>query len=209
MSQVTSAVRAARPSLRGFERTAVERARLALVPVRRVDAPRAPFAVLVFLILGAGVVGLLMFNTQMQQDSFYATKLQHQADKLTAERESLQMELDDLRDPQRLGQAARQLGMVQPPVPAFVDLATGRIVGTATTATRADGVGINPRPSNRRPSFQPPTKVVTVKAKAPTSTPDAADRTGRTAGGDGPASPDSATTAGRNGAGTAAQGATR
>ena len=200
MSQLTSPVRAARPAI-----AAVERARLALVPVRRTDAPRAPFAVLVLLILGAGVVGLLMFNTQMQQDSFYATRLQHQADTLTAQQESLQLELDSLRDPQMLGQHARQLGMVQPPVPAFVDLVTGRIVGIATAATSQDGVAINPSTHNQRAAFVPPTKILYVPAKPPVTNP----TEGQTSGGTGPASTAAGHQTGRNGTGTPAQGAPR
>jgi cell division protein FtsB len=197
MSQLTSTVRTSRTTLRGFERAAVERARLALVPVRRVNAPRAPFAVLVFLILGAGVVGLLMFNTQMQQDSFYATRLQQQADRLNAQQESLQLELNNLRDPQHLASAARGLGMVQPPVPAQIDLRTGRIFGVPTPATRQDFVPINPHASNARPPFVPKPKVLTVTTTA---------KTGQTAGGVGPASTTTPPTAGRNKAGTAAQG---
>jgi hypothetical protein len=205
MSQLTSTARAVRPALRGLERAAVERARLALVPVRRVDAPRAPFAVLVFLLLGAGVVGLLMFNTQMQQDSFYATRLQHQADRLTAQQESLRLTLDRQRDPQMLAQRARGLGMVQPPVPAAIDLRTGQIFGIPTVATSLDGVGINPSTNQRRPSFVPPTKVVKVIAKTPTTP----AKTGQSAGADGPASAGTGTADGRNVTGTAAQGAPR
>jgi len=198
MSQLSSTVRAARPALRGIERAAVERARLALVPSRRVTAPRAPFAVLVFLVLGAGVVGLLMFNTQMQQDSFYATRLQHKADALTAKQEALELQLNNLRDPQHLGVAARKLGMVQPPVPAAIDLRTGRILGIPTPATSDDAVTVNPRLVQSRPAFVPRPKIVEVTAK-----------TGQTSAGHGPASTATATATGRNKAGTAAQGATR
>lgn len=208
MSQLSSTARAARPAPRRREWQAVERARLALVPARRVDAPRAPFAVLVFLILGAGVVGLLMFNTQMQQDSFYATRLQNQADRLTAQQEGLQMQLDGLRDPQHLAWAASQLGMVPAPVPAQINLLTGKVEGIPTVATGADRVQINPKQTTVRPSWQPPTKVVTVNetAKTPANTP---AKTGRKGHADGPASPTKGTAAGRNVAGTAAQGATR
>lgn len=205
MSQLTSPTRATRPSLRGLERAAVERARLALVPVRRTNAPRAPFAVLVLLILGAGVVGLLMFNTQMQQDSFYATRLQHQADKLTAQQESLQMDLDQLRDPQHLGQQARQLGMVQPANPSFVDLATGKIEGQPLSATGENAIPINPVQKLRTPTFVPPTKYIDVPAKAPVEKP----TNGQKVAGGGPASPTGGAATGTNGAGTAAQGATR
>ena len=51
---------------------AVARARLTVVPRRRVRAARMPFVTLVSLILLGGVVGLLCFNTQMQQASFAA-----------------------------------------------------------------------------------------------------------------------------------------
>ena len=200
MSQLTSPVRTvARPAA-----AAVERARLALVPVRRVDAPRAPFAVLVFLILGAGVVGLLMFNTQMQQDSFYATRLQQRADALTAQRESLELELEGKRDPQRLAAAASRLGMVQPQNPSFVNLATGRIEGTPTRATRDDRVIINPRPPVMPARINPKPKVIEVQAATPRTT-----KPGQTGGGDGPASDRSGAATGRNDAGTADQGAAR
>ena len=52
---------------------AVDRARLTVVPRRRVRAARMPFVTLVSLVLLGGVVGLLCFNTQMQQASFAAT----------------------------------------------------------------------------------------------------------------------------------------
>ena len=42
----------------------------------RTQAARTPFVVLVIGLLVAGVVGLLMFNTHMQQASFRATALQ-------------------------------------------------------------------------------------------------------------------------------------
>jgi hypothetical protein len=192
MSELTSPIRTSRPAP-----SALERARLALVPVRVANAPRAPFAVLVFLLLGAGVVGLLMFNTQMQQDSFYATRLQHQADRLTAQQESLQLELNNLRDPQHLGVAARKLGMVQPPVPAAIDLRTGRILGIPTAATRDDNIPLYSRPPSRPPFEKPPIHV-NVPAK-----------TGQTGGTDGPASPTNDATPGTNKAGTPAQGAPR
>lgn len=200
MSQLTGPARAARTGLRGFERAAVERARLALVPVRRADAPRAPFAVLVFLILGAGVVGLLMFNTQMQQDSFYATRLQQQADKLTAQQQALQLELNTLRDPQHLGVAARELGMVQPPVPAAIDLRTGHILGIPTVATRADTVALYAHTAARPPFEKKP--MVKIETIVPA-------KTGQAGGTDGPASPTNKATPGTNKPGTPAQGATR
>ncbi|MFL6061096.1 MAG: hypothetical protein ACJ72E_07695 [Marmoricola sp.] len=129
----------------------IERARLALVPTRSSRAPRAPFAVLVFLVLGAGVVGLLVFNTHMQQASFYATSLQKRADALAAKRQQLEMEMAQLRSPQSLALAARKRGMVVPPNPADLNLATGKIDGEPVAAGTGDGMRVA-IPPKRKPS---------------------------------------------------------
>src|SRR5680860_1098798 len=91
---------------------AVERARLTVVPRRVQKAPKVPFVSLVSLLLVAGVVGLLLFNTSMQQASFTATSLEQQASVLDAKEQSLQMELDMLRDPQKVAARAKNQGMV-------------------------------------------------------------------------------------------------
>jgi hypothetical protein len=162
MSTLVSQARARAPRL---AEAAVEKARLTLVPAGRSPAPRAPFAVLVFAILGAGVVGLLMFNTHMQQASFYATRLQTQADDLTARQQKLDMELERLRAPQRLAEAGKRLGMVAPGVPAFVKLADGTVVGTPTPASPEEAVRINPLPPQLPAPLRP--KPIIVRVPAP------------------------------------------
>jgi hypothetical protein len=188
--------------------SAVERARLALVPVRVSRAPRAPFATLVLSILGAGIVGLLMFNTHMQQASFYATSLQNRADALTAQEQSLQMQLDQLRDPQHLAVAGRRLGLVAPGTPAFVDLLHGRILGTPTVATPADGIRVTPLPVGLPAPLRPQPIIVQVPASTPAATTGTAGGT-HTATTTGHASTNKGTTRGRNGAATPAHGAHR
>ena len=69
----------------------------------RTQAARTPFAVLVIAMLVAGVVGLLMFNTNMQQASFKATALQERVNVLTAKEQSLNMELDAAARPPAAG----------------------------------------------------------------------------------------------------------
>lgn len=170
---------------------AVERARLSLVMPRRTAAPRAPFAVLVFLILGAGVVGLLMFNTQMQQASIYATELQQKADRLEARSQALSLALERKRDPQAVAEAARRLGMVSPPVPAMVDLRNGKVIGTPTAATSGDGTQVRPPKARMPRKINPTPLVITVKGKPETTT-------GQTAGANGAASATNGTATGRN-----------
>lgn len=201
-------IRAARPAI-----AAVERARLALVPTRRMRAPRAPFAVLVLALLGAGVVGLLMFNTHMQQASFYATQLQNRADDLASRSQSLDMELDRLRDPQRLAEAGKSLGMVAPSVPAFVNLSDGRVVGTPTAAVSDDAVRINPLPAALPAPLKPRPIIKKVYVPATTGAAtgiQASPRTGtQTPPATGPASTAGTAATGRNGAASADQGAPR
>ncbi len=143
---------------------AVERARLTVVPSRRFGAPRAPFAVLVLAILAAGVVGLLMFNTHMQQASFHAAELQRQADALNAKRQALEMELERLRDPQAVAAAGKRLGMVPPLNPAFIRLGDGSVAGTPTPARPDEGIRITPLPPAKPGLLRPAPIVVKVPA---------------------------------------------
>jgi hypothetical protein len=142
---------------------AVNRARLTIVPRSRSRAPRVPFVTLVTLILLGGVVGLLVFNTSMQQASFATTNLQQEATGLGLREQTLQMELEDLRDPQRVALRAQQLGMVPVSNPAFLDLRTGKVLGNAdpTPGTR---LRIRPYDARKPASLNPPAKIVTVPA---------------------------------------------
>lgn len=134
---------------------AVERARLTVVPGRRTRAPRLPFVSLVSLLLVTGVVGLLLFNTNMQQLSFVASSMEEQASVLAAEEESLRMQLHRLRDPQHLAARARRLGMVPAGSPAFVRLTDGKVLGRPGSAEPADAMRIAPPPPVKPLSLQP------------------------------------------------------
>jgi len=192
-----STIQAVRVRSQRSAAAAVERARLTVVAARPSTAPRAPFAVLVFLILGAGVVGLLMFNTQMQQASIHATELQAKADRLEARSQALNLALERKRDPQQVALAARKLGMVTPANPAFVNLEDGRILGKPVPALPGDGLRVMDFAAKKPGLLTPPplTRIVT-----PTTTPT----------GTGAASPKNTTSAGTNGSqNTPAQGAPR
>ncbi len=134
---------------------AVERARLTVVPRRRTRAPRVPFVTLVSLLLLGGVVGLLLFNTSMQQASFAATALEDQATNLSAREQTLQMELERLRDPQRVAEAAKRQGLVIPSAPAFLDLKTGKVTGNVAPATAESDTKITAPPPARPPELDP------------------------------------------------------
>ena len=161
------------------------RERLALVPPRAVRSARVPFVALIALILAGGVAGLLLFNTQMQQGAFQIEHLQAEAAALSATQQDESMQLLRMSDPQRLAAAARRLGMVAPPNPAFLDLANGRILGVPIAATSVDalnigGGGVAPTPQSLRPAphvvIVQPTK--SAGTKAATNTAKTKTRTG-------------------------------
>ena len=124
---------------------AVERARLRVVPRRRTKAARVPFVALVTLVMLGGVIGLLLFNTSMQQAAFATTALEEQAATLTAREQTLEMELDVLRNPQRVAEQAQAMGMVPSHSPAYLELESGKVLGEAAPATPVDGLRLQPR----------------------------------------------------------------
>jgi len=129
---------------------------LTLVPRLRSRAPRVPFVALVSVLMVAGVVGLLLFNTSMQQASFEATRLESQAASLSAQEQSLTMQLDKLRDPQQLAQRAQAQGLVPPSTVAFLDVETGEVTGDPTPAQAGTGLRLQPPPPARPADLDPP-----------------------------------------------------
>jgi cell division protein FtsB len=167
MSSTAPAIRIRVPRL---AEAALERARLTVVPKRR---PRrtspVPFLLLVSMLAVGGVVGLLLFNTSMQQASFAATQLQQQADVLEAKQQSLQMQLARLRDPQSIAVKAQRMGMVLPTSPAVIDLGSGKVLGTPTPATRLDPLRLAPPPPTKPAELDPPAHVTVVRAPSAAS----------------------------------------
>ncbi|WP_435747844.1 hypothetical protein [Nocardioides sp. SYSU DS0663] len=173
---------------------AVERARLTVVPPRRVRAARVPFVTLVSVLLLGGVVGLLLFNTQMQQASFAATALADQADNLAAREQTLTMEVERLRDPQEIAVRATELGMVVAAAPTFLDLDSGQVTGTRQPAGEEGRLPLHESPP------PPPGAAVSAASTAASSTSTAAGTTGP-ADGRGSSSGDTAGRDGDRGAG--------
>ncbi len=139
---------------------AMTRARLSVVPRQDPRAPRTPFVELVATVLLAGVVGLLLFNTHMQQGSFRASALEVRATRLHATQQSLEMELDGLRDPQQVAVRAQKLGMVPIANPAFLTLPDGRTLGEARPATPLDVQRLTPLPTRKPADYHPPVREV-------------------------------------------------
>jgi cell division protein FtsB len=161
---MSALINQARSRVPRIAEAAVERARLTVVPrTVRSRAARVPFVVLVSLLLVAGVAGLLAFNTSMQQASFTATAMEQQAAALDARQQSLVMELDKLRDPQRVALRAKDMGMVAPSSPAFIRLSDGKVLGTPNPATYEDAIRVTPLPTRKPKSLRPTPVVIEVR----------------------------------------------
>jgi type II secretory pathway pseudopilin PulG len=132
--------------------SALERARLSVVPRGRTQAKRLPFVVLVSAILIGGVVGLLMFNTSMQQAAFTQARLQQQQTALAARQQALAMRLQALNNPQHIAAEAQRMHMVIPDSAALLSVPSGKVQGVPTPATNANTPPVwsaNPAPHYR------------------------------------------------------------
>lgn len=125
------------------------RPRLTVVPKVARPMRRMPFAALVIAVLATGLVGLLLLNTSMERGAYQETALRSEAAALGARQQTLQLQVAALQDPQEVAQKALQLGMVQNTSPAFISLATGKVIGRSVPGVRGDqfdiGSKIGPR----------------------------------------------------------------
>jgi hypothetical protein len=83
------------------------------------------------------------------------------------------MELDGLRDPQRVALRAKEMGMVPPSSPAFIRLSDGQVLGNPTAATYETSLRVTPLPT-RKPKNLRPTPVVIEVSPQESAAPDGA-----------------------------------
>ncbi len=117
------------PSLRT---QSASRAQLSVVPVGTPSASRIPFVALVVAVLVAGLIGLLVLNTSLQQGAYTITHLRDQAADLRLRQQNLELAVGRLQAPQRVAEEALAIGMVQGDSPAFLSLTTGEVIGVPT-----------------------------------------------------------------------------
>lgn len=159
-------------------RPAPKAAPLRLVPQRRSTAARAPFVVTVVSLLVLGLLGLLLLNTVVNQQSFRLHDLAKQGRLLDLHEQELQTAAQAQSAPGTLSARATQLGMVPGGPPAFLRLPDGKILGATSAAPAAPA----------RPAVQPAVKPAapTLTASSPAATkpagtkPAAATRPGAT-----------------------------
>lgn len=160
MSPASNQAASVRSRLPRIAEQAVQRARLTVVPRRDPARTRVPFVIFVSLLLVAGVVGLLMLNTTMQQNSFRATALEKEAESLTARQQGLEMDLARLNNPQLVAERAQALGMVEANVADYVDLARNKVVSSGAGPAGPDNkLAIKDRKPKKPAELSPPPKI--------------------------------------------------
>ena len=123
--------------------------------------PRMPFVIFVVSLLAAGLVGLLLLNTELQRGTFEVTNLSNQADQLRDQQEGLEKQVRTLESPQNLADRALRMGMVPNPNPVFLRLSDGRVLGVpaegkAGTGTAMFGPGTPTGTATKPPVVKPP-----------------------------------------------------
>ncbi|MEV7207007.1 MULTISPECIES: septum formation initiator family protein [unclassified Streptomyces] len=159
-----------KPELRG---RAARLARLLPTGGTRGQAARAPFVLLVFVLLGGGLIGLLVLNSALSEGSFQLDDLKQRTKELTDEEQALQRDIDAYSAPRALQRRARELGMVPGGDPAFLD-PDGSVKGSPSPApAAATPLVLAPEAltaTSASPSAPTPSAYAEPSAPAPTST---------------------------------------
>jgi len=87
-----------------------DRAGLRAAPPVPVSAPRAPFVALVLVVVIAGVLGILVLNTKINENAFQLTNLEAQQVALDQQEQQLSEQLADRESPNNLAAEALKLG---------------------------------------------------------------------------------------------------
>ncbi|MFE7601802.1 septum formation initiator family protein [Streptomyces sp. NPDC057494] len=121
------------------------------------SAARTPFVLLVFVLLGGGLITLLLLNSALNQGSFKLNELKDKTTELTDEEQALQRDVDDYAAPDALERRARELGMVPGGSPAFL-APEGKILGEPSVA---ESPPPPPKPKPKPPVQKPPSTSAT------------------------------------------------
>ncbi|HIW61704.1 MAG TPA: hypothetical protein H9881_04550 [Candidatus Stackebrandtia excrementipullorum] len=97
-----------------------------VAPPEPVTTARAPFVLAVLGLIAAGIVGLLVLNTAINENAFTLQDLREQQAVLDASEQQLSDELADLSSPGNLAAAAERLGLVPADDITYIRLPDGK-----------------------------------------------------------------------------------
>lgn len=139
-----------------------------LVPQRRPSVSRIPFAAVLVVVLGGGLLGLLLLNTLVAQNSFALHRLAAESVELQQREQLLAGQVQAMQAPGSLAARATKLGMVPGGPPAFLRVSDGRVLGKARAGVARPTPAPAPKPT---PAAAGPAG---VPAKAPSAAPSTA-----------------------------------
>lgn len=112
------------------KRTGTERGRvpLTVAPPAPVAVPRTAFVVLVLVVVAAGVIGILLLNTKVNENAFILYDLTQAQAELDQREQKLEQQIAQASSPAQLAEAARQMGLVQAEELAYLRLPDGEVL---------------------------------------------------------------------------------
>ena len=122
-----------RPTERIPQTSPAERTRTAERPKAKpapepVDMPRPAFIAGILALVVAGIVGLLLLNTVINEDAYHLQELRGEQADLDQTEQALESELNNLNSPVNLQARATEFGMVKPDKVTFLYLPEGETV---------------------------------------------------------------------------------
>ncbi|MCU1600869.1 MAG: hypothetical protein JWO22_1578, partial [Frankiales bacterium] len=134
---------------------------LRLVPPRRSSAAKTPFVVVLVTLLVGGLLGLLLLNTLVAQQSFAIHDLAAKDKVLAQQEQDVARQVQGLQTPASLAARAAALKMVPSGPPAFLRLADGKVLGTPTAGQApkppvASTTWTGPKPGTTKPGTTTP-----------------------------------------------------
>ncbi|HEX6684463.1 MAG TPA: hypothetical protein VF062_16795 [Candidatus Limnocylindrales bacterium] len=106
-----------------------------LAPPMPVAVVRTPFVILVIMTVIAGVVGILVLNTEITENAFKLSAMRKEQVLLDEREQHLKQLISSYESPGSLAAAAAKLGLVEAGPPAFIVLPDGRTIGVPKPAT--------------------------------------------------------------------------
>ncbi|MQM28581.1 hypothetical protein [Glycomyces albidus] len=124
---------AAAPAAPQRETVVIPRTKIAERPAAKpapepVEVPRPAFVGGIVALVVAGIVGLLLLNTVINEDAYHLQELRSQANELDETEQALADELTQLNSPNNLQAKASEYGMVNPDLVTFLYLPGGQTV---------------------------------------------------------------------------------
>ena len=139
-----------------------------------------PFLLVVSMLAVGGIVGLLLFNTSMQQASFAATVAAEPGRRPRGPAaDACRWSSTSCATRRRSRSRPSGWGWCCPTSPAVLDLRTGKVLGTPTPATRLDPLRLLAPPPAKPAELDPPAHVTVVQP--PAHAPARRDSSGNTA----------------------------